>query len=121
MTEGMNPSQPRESLGRRRFLRLPVSLPLVGQVAQRSGGQIRGTVRNVCSGGMMVELPVEVEPGNAMRSVLHTKQGPMQVEGRVVWTAPSGNRILHGVAFPEPKGHLFAMDLFLRENRSRPA
>ncbi len=121
MTKGMNPSQPPESLGRRRFLRLPVSLPLIGQLAEQSGGQIHGTVRNLCSGGMMVELPVEVVPGNSMRSVLQTKQGPMQVEGRVVWTAASGERIHHGVAFPEPKSHLFAVELFLRESRSRPA
>jgi hypothetical protein len=35
----------------------------------------------------------------------------------VVWTASSRQQIRHGVAFPEPKGHDFAMDLFLGENR----
>jgi hypothetical protein len=66
---------------------------------------------------MMIELPVEVVPGTDVEFVLQTQRGPLAVEGRVVWTAPSGEGIHHGVAFAEPKETDFAVNLFFGERR----
>ena len=41
----------------------------------------------------------------------------MRIQGRVVWTAPAGDRIRHGVEFREPKDVAFVMKLFLTEER----
>ena len=65
----------------------------------------------------MIELPVEVVPGTDVEFVLQTQRGPLAVEGRVVWTAPSGEGIHHGVAFAEPKETDFAVNLFFGERR----
>jgi hypothetical protein len=39
-----------------------------------------------------------------MRVFLPTFQGPVEVEGTVMWTDSHESVIRHGVAFPEPKG-----------------
>jgi hypothetical protein len=109
--------QTTENLWRRRFPRLPVSLAVSGEAPEWSGQALRGTLCNVGAGGMMMELPVEMVPGSAMRAVLETRCGRMEVEGRVVWTCATGTRVRHGLAFPEPKDPDFALDLFLAENR----
>jgi len=41
----------------------------------------------------------------------------VRIQGRVVWTAPAGDRIRHGVEFREPKDVAFVMKLFLTEER----
>ena len=109
--------QTTENLWRRRFPRLPVSLAVNGEASEWSGQALRGNLCNVGAGGMMMELPVELVPGSAMRAVLETRRGRMEVEGRVVWTCATGDRVRHGLAFPEPKDPDFALDLFLAENR----
>ncbi len=109
--------QTTEILWRRRFPRLPVSLPVSGEAPERSGQAFRGTLCNVGAGGVMTELSVEMVPGSAMRAVLETRRGPMEVEGRVVWTCATEARVRHGLAFAEPKDLDFALDLFLAENR----
>ncbi len=98
-------------------MRLPVSLPVLGRAPQFPGEGLRGTVCNVSGGGMLAEFPVELVPGSAVDFILETRRGPLAVEGRVVWTSINQGRIRHGVAFPEPRGHAFAVDLFLGENR----
>lgn len=100
---------------RRRFERLPVSMPALCRAPQFRGGEARGIVRYVGAGGLMVELPVEVVPGSPIRVVLPTRSGPLEVGGRIVWTAVNGTTIRHGLAFSEPKTPDFAVDLFLRE------
>ncbi len=35
----------------------------------------------------------------------------------MIWDGPPGEAIRHGIAFSEPKGHDFALTLFLEENR----
>jgi hypothetical protein len=52
----------------------------------------------------MLEFPVEVVRGSFLRVVLQTRQGPLEVEGEIVWTAFRGGVIRHGFTFPEPKG-----------------
>jgi hypothetical protein len=102
---------------RRQFVRLPVSLPVVGRAPQFPGEALQGTVRNISGGGMMAEFPVELVPGSAAEFQLQTRRGPLAVAGRVIWASISESRVRHGVAFAEPKGQAFAMDLFLGENR----
>jgi hypothetical protein len=79
--------------------------------------EIRGTVRNVSAGGILAEFPVEMPPGKPVRVVLSSRQGPVKVEGTVVWVRGVGLGIHHGIAFPEPKARDFALDLFLAEHR----
>jgi CheY-like chemotaxis protein len=103
--------------GERQFLRYPVSLPAIGWTAQFSGGAIKGVVRDISAGGLMAELPVQLAPGSAMALVLQTRRGPLDLKGRVVWTATSQDMVRHGFAFPEPKGQDFALNLFVAESQ----
>jgi hypothetical protein len=82
-----------------------------------SGQEVAGTVRDIGAGGLMAEFPVEMAPRSAIWLRLQTRRGPLEMEGRVVWTAAAQGTIQHGVAFPEPKDQDFAMDLFLSERR----
>jgi hypothetical protein len=88
----------------RRFERIPISLQATCQAPQFPGMEIRGMVRYIAAGGLMVELPVEVVSGSTMRVHLQTREGSREVEGKVVWTAVNRNRIRHGLSFPEPQG-----------------
>ncbi len=106
-----------ETPRRRQYLRVPVSLPVLGRAPQFPGEALRGMVLNVSGGGMLAEFPVELVPGSVADFVIQTRHGEQEVEGRVVWISIAKGRIRHGVAFPEPKGQAFAMDLFLGENR----
>jgi hypothetical protein len=113
MADGSVPSSS-ETPRRRQFLRMPVSLPVLGRAPQFPGEALRGMVLNVSGGGMLAEFPVELVPGSV---VDQTRHGEQEVEGKVIWISIAEGRIRHGVAFPEPRGQAFAMDLFLGENR----
>jgi len=114
---GNERSPPEEPLGRRRFVRLPVSLPVVGHAAPFAGGELRGGVRDISTGGLMAEFPVYVLPGSDVDLTLQTRRGSVGVQGRVVWAAPVESWTRHGIEFSEPKGKDFARDLFLNESR----
>lgn len=107
--------------GSRQYGRLPVALRAVGQTPQAGGGPLRGTVRTIGVGGLTVEFPGEVPPGSHLRVVIERQRGPLEVEGRVVWTAAVSDVVLHGLAFPTPKDPEFAADLFIEEVRLREA
>ena len=102
--------------GRRRYARFPVSLLILVRAKQFPGRGIPGTVRNIGAGGLMAEFPVQMVPGSAMRLLLQTRGGPLTEEGQVVWTAVTPGAVRHGVAFPEPKGQDFAVDLFVTDH-----
>lgn len=103
---------------RRQFSRIPVSLPVIGQASQFGGTLLPGTVRSVGPGGLMVEFPVVVVRGSSLRVTVKTGLGPLELEGRVVWTAVSRDTICHGLAFPAPKGPDFAAELGIAKSRS---
>jgi hypothetical protein len=103
--------------GRRRFARFPVSLPVLARAEQFPGKEIAGVVRNVSAGGLIAEFPVQITPDSSVALRLQTRRGPLEVRGQVVWTAASRGTIRHGFAFPESKGHGFALDLFIGENQ----
>ncbi len=100
----------------RRFGRVPVALPVTGCAPQAQEAALSGTVWYLGEGGLMVEFPVALQRGTAVRVVLPTFQGPVKVEGTVVWTTTHGSVIRHGVAFPEPKGPDFIQRV-LGDNR----
>jgi hypothetical protein len=87
----------------RRFARICVALPAIGWAPQFPGMPLRGMVRHIAAGGLMVEFPVEVVPGSTLRIHLETRQAAREMAGKVVWTAADGDTIRHGVSFPEPQ------------------
>ena len=109
--------RPGQLHARRRFLRLPVSLPVIARGPHLGATALHGVVRAVSAGGLTVEFPVSVEPNSVLALVLQTRGGPVEVEGRVVWNRAIGGTIHHGIAFFEPKPLEFATDIFLRESR----
>ncbi len=108
---------PDENLLRRRFVRLPVSMPVVAQAPQFGETGLHGMVRTISAGGLTVEFPISLPPDTGLTLVLQTRQGPLEVQGRVVWTRAIGTTISHGIAFDQPKSSEFATDLFLSESR----
>ncbi len=88
----------------RRFERVPVTLPVIGWTPQFQSTALSGMARYLSEGGLMVEFSVELMRDTRVRVVLPTFQGPLEVEGDIVWTAPHGSVIRHGLAFPEPEG-----------------
>jgi hypothetical protein len=110
-------SERTQTVGHRRFARFPVAVPVLGRAAQFGETELRGAVRNISGGGLMAEFPVQLVAESRISLVLHTRRGPLPVNGHVVWARPSGDAIRHGIAFEEPIGHDFAIDLFLSEAR----
>jgi hypothetical protein len=102
---------------RRRFVRVPVCLPVIGRAPQFQDMALHGTVRSVGPGGLMVEFPVAVVRGSMVRLALQTGLGTLEVEGRVAWTANNGDTIRHGLAFPEPKGLDLTTELYVAEGQ----
>jgi hypothetical protein len=110
-------SQPQGYLGERRFPRFEVALPVVGRVPQFPERDIHGTVRNIGRGGLMAEFPVELVSGSFVDLTLDTRNGLQEEAGRVVWVACAGATVRHGLAFSEPKGRDYMLDLFLGQLR----
>ncbi len=110
-------TQPPEGARQRRYQRFQVSFPAFGHAAQFGGGEVRSVVRDLSDGGLMVQFPVLVVPGSQVALVLHTQDGPVPVEGEVVWTASRGPWVRHGLAFSEPEERDFARKLSLAEGR----
>jgi hypothetical protein len=101
----------------RRFARLPIALPVIGRAVQSPKRVIEGVVRTVGAGGLMADFPVRMMPGSAVSLVLQRRHGPLTVEGQVVWTSATRDRIHHGFAFRESQWSGFALELFLDEHR----
>jgi hypothetical protein len=99
-----------------RFEGVPVSLAVIGRAPQFLGTALQGMARYVSEVGMTLEFPVEVVQGTVLRVVLQTPQGPLEVEGEIVWTSFHGGVIRHGLAFPERKRPDF-VDLVIGEKR----
>ena len=102
---------------RRRFARFSVSLPALVRASQLGEQAVPATVWTVSAGGLTMDLPVALATGTSVALVLQTRQGPLDLEGRIVWAHPTKDVVFHGLAFPEPKDQEFALDLFLSENR----
>ncbi|HSD50318.1 MAG TPA: response regulator [Candidatus Methylomirabilis sp.] len=97
--------------GVRQFERFAISLPAVGWAAQYPGKVIEGVVKDISAGGFMAELSVRVALGNTVDLVLDTQLGALELKGRVVWNAVSGQPGRHGLAFSNPKSTEFVATL----------
>ncbi len=105
-----------QAVGRRRFVRLPLVVPVVGRAAQFGDMELHGTVRNLGGGGLMAEFPVLIVAGSVVDLTLQTRHGPLAVTGQVAWAGPPSTQVGHGIAFREPRGDDFASELVQREN-----
>ena len=65
----------------------------------------------------MAEFPLEVPVGNIIYVVLRRRQGLLEIECRVAWTARAGRVIRHGLAFLTPQPPAVAEELFLDSER----
>ena len=105
-----------QEVGHRRFVRLPVAVPVVGRAAQFGDTEVHGTVWNIGEGGLMAKFPVQILPGSVVDLILQPRTGPLAVTGEVAWTEPPGHQVGHGIAFRDPKGHGFALSFFFSKN-----
>jgi hypothetical protein len=64
----------------------------------------------------MAKFPVRIVPGSIVDLVLQTRRGFLAVNGQVAWADPPGTQMGHGIAFRDPRGHVFALALFHSEN-----
>jgi hypothetical protein len=96
---------------------LPVSLPVIGWVPDRTGLELRGIALKVGAGGLEVDFPQAIPPGSTLRVLVKTQRDPIEADCRVVFATQTGATVRHGLAFPEPRDPSFAMDLYLRESR----
>jgi PilZ domain len=85
---------------RRGARRIEEQHPALEERTQELSSALVGMVRYLSEGGLMVEFPVELLQGTRVRVVLPTFQGPLEVEGEIVWTAPTGASF--GTAWPSP-------------------
>ncbi|HSD49762.1 MAG TPA: response regulator [Candidatus Methylomirabilis sp.] len=108
-----------QDLGKRRFPRLAVSLPVVGRAWQFGEGDVPGVIRDIGAGGVMVEFAARALPGSLLHLSLETRQGALGLNGTVVWSTAGGQGVLHGLTFREPKDLRFVLDLFLDEHIGR--
>ncbi len=65
----------------------------------------------------MAEFPVELVSGSFVDLTLHTRNGLQEEAGWVVWVASAGATVRHGLAYSEPKGRDYMVDLFLGQLR----
>ncbi len=107
---------PPPPLGRRRFVRYPVTLAVTAQAAQFPGHGLQGTVRDIGRGGLMAEFPVALVQGSVVELTLRTRSGLVRETSRVVWVKTVEGHARHGFAFPEPKPREYAVDLYRHES-----
>jgi len=60
---------------------------------------------------------LEILPGSTLRLVFQTRQGPLEVEERGVWSSATDGTISHSLAFGEAKGRGFFAALIVAQNR----
>ncbi len=99
---------------KRRFMRFPVFMPVIGRAMQYPRG-LQGRAWNISRGGLMAQFLVPVVPGSTMGLVLQTREEVLEVTGRVVWTSAADKKNRHGIAFLEPKGRDFMGNLVSAE------
>jgi hypothetical protein len=89
----------------RRFARFPLVLPLQHRVPDRPHAEAAvGWTHNVSGGGACLELAGPLRPSASLGLQLHTPDGPIAAEARVLWTRsrlPAEGGILHGIAFTQ--------------------
>jgi hypothetical protein len=85
-------------------MRLAMNLPVTCRPKKMNGPPLKGQTAEVSRGGMLLRLPEETTPGTVLDLTIHSGNGPLALEGAIVWTqAPEerqpGQLIDHGVRF----------------------
>lgn len=85
-------------------MRLAMDLSVTCRPKNGGGSRIKGQTGEMSRGGMLLRLPRVVAPGTVLDLTVHSSNGPLALEGAVVWTqAPEdqkpGELIDHGVRF----------------------
>ncbi len=86
-----------QTVGHRRFGRLPVVVPVIGRAAQFGDTALHGMVWNIGGGGLLAKFPVQIVMGSVVDLVLQTRTGPLgrQRAGRVDRAAGHPDRPRH--------------------------
>lgn len=86
-------------------MRLAMNLPVTCR-ARNMGGEppLKGQTGEVSRGGMLLRLPREVAPNTVLDLTIHSGNGPLALEGAVVWAQvpeerKPGDLIDHGLRF----------------------
>jgi len=85
-------------------MRLAMDLAVTCRPKNVGGSPIKGQTGEMSRGGMLLRLPRVIAPGTVLALTLHSSNGPLALEGAVVWhQAPEdqkpGELIDHGVRF----------------------
>ena len=85
-------------------MRLAMDLSVTCRPKNADGAPIKGQTGEMSRGGMLLRLPRVIAPGTVLDLTVHSGNGPLALEGAVVWTqAPEeqkpGELIDHGVRF----------------------
>lgn len=84
-----------------------MDLAVTCQPKAQPGATLDGRTGNISRSGLQLRLPQDLPPGTVLDIILHAPNGPLTVEGLVVWVEPperrkSGQSIRHGVQFTSP-------------------
>jgi len=85
-------------------MRLAMDLPVTCRVKNAGGPPLKGQTGEISRGGMQLRLPRAIVPGSVLELTLHSSNGPLALEGAIVWTQASEERkpdelIDHGLRF----------------------
>jgi len=85
-------------------MRLAMDLPVTCRPKTGQEPPFKGQTGEVSRGGMLLRLPHEAVPGTTLELTIHSANGPLSLEGAVVWTQAPEERqpddlIDHGVRF----------------------
>ncbi len=85
-------------------MRLAMDLSVTCRPKDTGGSPLKGQTGEMSRGGMLLRLPRVIAPGTVLDLTLHSNNGPLALEGAVVWShGPqdhrSGELIDHGVRF----------------------
>ncbi len=85
-------------------MRLAMDLSVTCRPKNAGGPPLKGQTGEMSRGGMLLRLPRAVPPGTVLALTLHSTNGPLALEGAVVWSQASedltpGDLIDHGVRF----------------------
>ena len=85
-------------------MRLAMNLSVTCRPKNAGGSPLKGETGEMSRGGMLLRLPRLIVPGTVLDITLHSSNGPLALEGTVVWSETSetqkpGGLIDHGVRF----------------------
>ncbi len=85
-------------------MRMAVDLAVVCKPQEPGGLPLRGRVGELSRGGLQLRLPQPLPPGTGIEITLHTGNGPLTLEGAIVWVQQpeqrkAGALIDHGARF----------------------